>query len=116
MNDCDFRFAICDWVARSICSRRFANSSIESRVLSLTPRFSGVGESAGSENRFSGFERRLQTAEAVQRVDRRIGTPLKRGVNETSTVGMGCFVARACITDTIGLGFRLQIANRKSKI
>ena len=82
---CDFRFAICDLISRSISSRQFTDSSIEPRALSLTPRFSGVGQMPGSENRFSGFKRSAQTAEAVRVRDQRTVTPLKRGVNETST-------------------------------
>jgi hypothetical protein len=79
---CDFRFAICDLMGPFINSRQFTDSSIEPRALSLTPRFSGVYEPREALNRFSGFKRAEQTAEAVQVVGRCIITPLKRGVNE----------------------------------
>ncbi len=89
---CNLRFAVCDCV-------ELPNGS--SRFLSLTPRFSRVYEPLETQNRFSGFKWVEQTAEAVQLFDRRTGTPLKRGVNETEH------------SDS---SFQPQIANRKSGI
>ena len=83
----DFRFGICDWIGRSAHSPQFSNASAEPRSLSLTPRFSGVRQLIGSPNRFSGFESRKQTAEAVLVVDQRKITPLKRSVNERGCCG-----------------------------
>jgi hypothetical protein len=50
--------------------------------LSLTARFSGVAERSRTANRFSGFSRALETAEAVRDFNSCSLTPLKRGVNE----------------------------------
>ena len=72
----DLRFAICD-------SGRVAHQlSLTPNSFSLTTRFTGVWDPRGSQNRFSGFNKHSQTAEAVQ-VLSRIITPLKRGVNDT---------------------------------
>src|SRR3974390_1037566 len=49
---------------------------------SLAPRFSGVGKTIRHPNRFSGFWRAAQTAEAVLRLRQSTITPLKQGVNE----------------------------------
>jgi hypothetical protein len=71
----DLRFAICD-------SGRVAHQlSLTPNSFSLTTRFTGVWDPRGSQNRFSGFNKHSQTAEAVQ-VLARIITPLKRGANE----------------------------------
>jgi len=51
-------------------------------AFSLTPRFSGVYERIGCENRFSGFRRGTKTAEAVRDPQPTPFTPLKRDVNE----------------------------------
>jgi hypothetical protein len=72
----DFRFSICDW------AQPVRDSAYRPGPISLTPRFSRVWEPHRSQNRFSGFNRHSQTAEAVQ-VLSRIITPLKRGVNDT---------------------------------
>jgi hypothetical protein len=99
---CDFRFAICDWARLSSGSTRATVS------LSLTPRFSGVCEARRAQNRFSGFKRAAQTAQAVQAIHRRRYTLLKQGVNETSKP-----MVRICVACS-RLSF--QIANRKSKM
>ncbi len=54
---------------------------------SFTPRFSGeVAARPPRENRFSGFDRAWETAEAVGVAPAAPGTPLKRGVTETAEV------------------------------
>ncbi len=55
-------------------------------VVSLTPRFSGVSRRSSGSNRFSGFPRPVETAEAVQGLGQREITPLKRGVNERAAI------------------------------
>jgi len=62
MNDdiFNFRFAICDR------AQPVHDAAWRLDPLLLTPRFSGVWESQRSQNRFSGFNRHSQTAEAVQ--------------------------------------------------
>ncbi len=57
---CDFRFAICDLAGLSL-DLPFAID-----CLSVTPRLSGVCALRLSLNRFSGFSRAVETAEAVQ--------------------------------------------------
>jgi hypothetical protein len=72
---CDLRFAICDLGPAS------PNSSLAPKELSLTPRFTGGCITHDSQNRFSGLECRMQTAEAVAALDQS-NTPLNRRVNE----------------------------------
>ena len=55
-------------------------------AFSLTPRFSGVYERIGCQNRFSGFRRGSKTAEAVRDPQLTPFTPLKRGVNERAAL------------------------------
>ena len=54
--------------------------------LSLAPRFNGVPKCSKDANRFSGFSRRVETAEAVLVYRDRSITPLKRGVNERELI------------------------------
>src|SRR5262249_29195553 len=74
----DFRFAICDLAAQA--------PSLSLTSLSLTPRFSGVGNPPPNWNRSSGFKGAAQTAEAVQVTHHRRATLLMQGVNEIGTV------------------------------
>jgi hypothetical protein len=63
--------------------------------ISLTPRFSEVDGPVPSHNRFSGFlVRRQKTAEAVRPCSDIINTPLKQGVNESSSYAKHTFLAR----------------------
>ena len=106
MNDavCDFRFAICD------LGRALPESSLMPRLLPLTPCFSGVWLRRDVQNRFSGFEHRSETAEAVRFSQRRPNTLLKQGVNEKRFVIFQSFLCGADVTG------RSPFRNRKSKI
>jgi hypothetical protein len=112
MNDhiLDSRFAIYE------LARARQDASCRRGPVSLTPRFSGVLNALGHQNRFSGFERLLKTAKAVEGLHNCLLTPLTRGVNEASTYGISTFVARPRLTQAIGLAFspKSQIVNRKS--
>jgi hypothetical protein len=77
---CDFRFAMCDCASVFTACRRFSNSKLEPKPLSVTPRFSGVCLPLRARNRFSGFDSLMQTAEAVLIVIQRIITPFEAGV------------------------------------
>ena len=103
---CEFRFAICDW------GRALPESNLAQRYLSLTPCFSGVYMRLDIRNRFSGFPRLRQTAEAVQDPQHRPGTLLKQGVNEKCVRIIPSFLRPRVVTG----GILFEIANLKSKI
>ena len=93
---------MCDWAGLS------SGSTCTPGFFSLTPRFSGVYDRPFNRNRFSGFGLAIKTAKAVRVLNHRTITPLKRGVNETSSA----------IATLNGVALRgLPAAtNRKSKI
>jgi broad specificity phosphatase PhoE len=101
---CDLRFAICDLTPDS-------DYWSQATSVLLRPRFSGVRKLHRVRNRFSGFKRARQTAEAVHKVLQAAYTLLKRGVNETEVSSYSSFTASQCWTESL-----VSLLNRKSQI
>jgi hypothetical protein len=73
----------------------FVTKLLPAQVFSLTSRFSGVAGRTREDNRFSGFRRIVETAEAVLACCCGEITPLKRGVNERKALRVPALMKRS---------------------